>query len=57
VTADPDDPMPGVREHNATFAHHRWRRGCSPSRAAIKSAEIRAQRRADVDAVRARRGV
>lgn len=25
VTADPIDPTPGVRQHNATLAHKAWR--------------------------------
>ena len=55
VTADPDDPFPGVWEHNATFAHQRWRRGRSTSPTAIRSAERRAQMRSEIEAVRARR--
>lgn len=25
VTADPEDPQPGVEEHNATILHEAWR--------------------------------
>lgn len=52
VTANPDDPTPGVQEHNASFAHKRWRK----NRVKVeRTREWNARLRADVELVRMQR--